>query len=139
MFVRYYPSLFLFANGLVYFVLAWLFFTDATGWFGNLGVTLIDADGYTELRATYVGLFLGLGVFLVHCGSFVQWRGAGMWLALVSYSGLALARSYGLLVLEEGNELMMTLLISEIVLVLLSMLGIYCLGKQGRRARNPYL
>ena len=139
MFSRLYPVFYLLANGLVYFVLAWLFFVDPIAWFGALGVELLNAEGFTELRATYVGLFVGLGIFFLLCASFRQWRGAGMWLALVSYTGLALVRAYGLFVLQQGNEMMMQLLISEAVLVLLALLGCYCLNRQGKRSSNPYL
>lgn len=138
MFSRYYPVLFLLANGLVYLVLAWLFFSATTIWFGNLGIELTDEAGYTELRATYIGLFAGLGVFFLLAALRGQWRSAGMVLALLTYLGLALVRGYGVFVLQQGNELMDQLLFSEVLLILLSLLGLYCLRQQRKQYSNPY-
>lgn len=124
--IRYFPVFYLYANGLVYLVLAWLFASDGVGWFANLGVVLNDAAGYTELRATYVGLFIGLGLFFLLCARITPWRLAGLSLALISYSWLAIVRAYGLFVRGEGNALMGPLLFSEVLLIALALLGLYC-------------
>lgn len=123
---RHFPAFYLYSNGLVYLLLAWLFASDGVSWFANLGIVLNDAGGYTELRATYVGLFIGLGVFFLFCARIEDWRAAGLSLALISYTWLALVRAYGLLIRGEGNALMGQLLLSEVVLIVLALLGLYC-------------
>ena len=139
MFLRAYPTLFLLANSLTYAILVWLFVSAAPTWFANLGIGAVNAAGQTELRATYIGLFAGLAAYFLLCSWLPHWRAAGVVLALLSYLGLALVRGYGIFVLRQSSDLMMQLLVSEIILVLLALLGLYCLHRQRKTTRNPYL
>ena len=56
------PRVFLLVNGLVYGILAALFFVMPRVWFANLGIELIDEMGYTELQTMYVGMMGSLAV-----------------------------------------------------------------------------
>ena len=127
---RHFPAFYLYANGLVYLLLAWLFASDGGAWFANLGIVLNEAGGYTELRATYVGLFIGLGLFFLLCARIEAWRAAGLSLALISYTWLALVRGYGLFIRGEGNALMGQLLLGEVLLIVFALLGLYCLQRR---------
>ena len=62
--IRHFPSVFLLLNGLIYLFLAYLFLTDAAGWFIRLGVSPSEEVGLTELRAMYLGLMFAIGIFM---------------------------------------------------------------------------
>ena len=63
--IRHFPNVFLLLNGLIYLFLAYLFLTDATGWFIRLGVSPSQEVGLTELRAMYLGLMFAIGIFVI--------------------------------------------------------------------------
>lgn len=138
MFARVFPVLFLLCNGVLYCVLAWLFFSAPLQWFATLGVELTDAAGYTDLKATYIGLMGALGLFSLCAALIPAWRQPGLVLALVSYLCLALVRSLGLYVDHAGNELMSQLLLIELLNAALALVGVVCQYQASRRPVNPY-
>jgi hypothetical protein len=62
-FTRFYPGSYLLANGLLYAVLIALFLFAPIVWFANLGIELVDELGYTELKATHIGLMATLVLY----------------------------------------------------------------------------
>jgi hypothetical protein len=136
--LRIFPAFYLLLNALVYLVLAWLFVQAPREWFERLGVVLQDANGYTELRSTYIGLMASLGLFFLLSLLLKSWRVPALALALISYTALALVRAWGLYAEELGNALMQQLLLTEIVSALLAVLALYCQQLYARRPDNPY-
>ena len=138
LFVRIFPGLFLFVNGIIYCVLAYLFIADAQTWFARLGIKLQDATGYTELNTMYIGLMSALGIFSLLSAVSNRLRFAGVVLALISYAALAAVRSWGIFVAVRSNDFMLQLLWAELASVLLAALALYCLQRSKRQAANPY-
>lgn len=137
MFTRLFPVILLLANGLVYLVLAWLFIDSPRQWFANLGISLEDEVGYTELRTMYIGVMASLGLFFLLAVWLRNWRIPALSLALISYSLLAIVRAWGLYVEDAGNAFMQQLLISELVSALAAAIALVCLRRAGRTALNP--
>ena len=55
MLAKFFPAALLYLNGVLYCAVAWLFISDAQGWFSELGISTRSAVGLTELRSLYVG------------------------------------------------------------------------------------
>jgi hypothetical protein len=135
---RLYPGLYLFLNGLLYFGLAMLFFTEPLAWFGRLQVNLVDMAGYTELKTMYVGVMVALGAFFMVAALIESWRPPGVVLAVFSFAGLATVRGWGIYVEQVYNELIYQLLLVEIADLLAGLLALYCLELIRRKKKNPY-
>jgi hypothetical protein len=138
LFVRIFPGLFLFVNGIIYCVLAYLFIADSQTWFASLGIELQDATGYTELNTMYIGLMSALGIFSLLSAISSRLRFAGVVLALISYAALAAVRSWGIFVAVRSNSFMLQLLWAELASLLLAALALYCLQRSKRQVANPY-
>lgn len=122
-FIRFLPQTLLLVNGVIYFAIGVVFCLDAERWFGNIGVTLVDPVGYTELRAVYGGMMLALGIFLVLCARIRDWVIPGTAFLLISYLGLVLARSQGMFLLGQSSPMIVQLYVIEWVSLVLSALA----------------
>lgn len=125
--MRVLPAAFLYLNGLLYAYVAWLFLSDPQAWFEALGVSMRSGVGLTELRSTYSGFFGGLSVFLILCAWKKEWVEPGTLLLVVSYAGLVGVRSWGILVDEAYNDLLLQIYIAEwfsLVLALLAWMSV---------------
>ena len=136
---RIYPGIYLFFNGTLYCVLAWLFLVEPLVWFDRLRVNLLDASGYAELKTMYVGVMGALGIFFLSAALLETWRLPGVSLAVISYAGLAAVRGWEIFQDQAYNELIFQLLIIEMVDLLAGVLALYCLYLVRRQWRNPYL
>lgn len=124
MLAKFFPAALLYLNGVLYCAVAWLFISDAQGWFSELGISTRSAVGLTELRSLYVGFMAGFGLFLLLCGWKKEFRAQGVVLLAFSYAGLVLARSWGILVEEDYNDLILQIYIAEWLSLVLSLLAI---------------
>jgi hypothetical protein len=125
--MRVFPILFLYLNAAVYAWVAWLFLFDPQKWFEVVGVVLSNAVGWTELRAVYGGFFAGIAMFLLLCGWRRAWVEPGIALLTLTYVGLVAARSWGILVDNAYNDLILQIYIVEWCSLLLSLLALFCL------------
>lgn len=137
MFVRLFPVTYLLLNGVIYLLLAWIFIDQPRNWFANLGITLQDETGYTELKTMYIGLMGSLGLYFITAAELKPWRTPALGLALISYTALALVRAYGLYIEGLGNDFMGQLLLAEIVSALLAIIALYCQQRAARRTLHP--
>jgi len=96
-----------------------------TGWTAKaaakLGISLGTPHGTTDFRATYGGMLLAAGFFFF----FAVLRGSiplesASWLSLLLYLGLGVTRLYGVLTEKPTTRLMITFLIIELTLAVLS-------------------
>lgn len=129
MLAKTFPAALLYLNGLLYLGVAWLFASDADTWLRNLGISTRSAVGMTELRALYVGFMAAFGLFLLLCGRKQEWRFQGVLLMVLSYAGLVIARSWGILVEEDYNDLIFQIYITEWLALVLSLLAILSLRR----------
>jgi len=125
MLARYFPTALLVLNGLLYCYVAWLFIADPVAWFNALEVNLRSTVGYTELQAVYAGLLGALGLFFLLCAWQRQHQGAGVLLLVISYAGLVAVRSYGILVEQAYNTLILQIYIAEWLALLLALVAMF--------------
>lgn len=124
MLAKFFPTTLLYVNGVLYCAVAWLFISDAQGWFSELEISTRSAVGLTELRALYVGFMAGFGLFLLLCAWRREWRGQGVVLLAFTYAGLVLARSWGILFEDDYNDLILQIYIGEWLALVLALLAI---------------
>ena len=128
--MRVFPAGFLYLNGALYAVVAWLFLGDPQLWFDALGINVRSGVGLTELRSTYVGLLGGLAIFLLLCGWKKEWVEPGTLFLVVSYAGLVAVRSWGILVDDAYNDLLLQIYITEWLSLLLALLAWFSLKRR---------
>ena len=137
-FSEFFPPIFLLLNGALYLLIAWLFGSDPQTWFAAVDISLPGAVGMTELRATYVGLLAGTGLFLIIAGMVENLQlGATLYL-LFAYAGFATLRGWGIFIQRAYNDLIMQLFIAELLSVAGTIVALYCIYLNGLRRRNPY-
>jgi hypothetical protein len=90
--------------------------TDPSG-FGTLA-----PEALTDLRATYGGLQVGIGGFLIWTASNVSRHRAGLMLVAVLLPAVAVARAYGLVVDGEATAGMLGALAFEIALSVIAVM-----------------
>ncbi len=120
-------------------MLAVLFIVDSQQWFINLAIQLSDNTGYTELQAMYIGLMGAIGIFSLFCAYYKKLQLAGLIFALISYSGLAVARAWGIFIDNAYNEFMVQLLLAEIVSIAAAGFGLYCIYQCERTSQKQLL
>ena len=85
-----------------------------------LELSLPTAMARTDVRATYGGLELGLGVFLILCVVRREWTRAGLWALALATGGFAAGRIVGLAFERTISSVMAGFLALEIVVTLLA-------------------
>lgn len=128
--LRFFPPALLYLNGAIYLWVGWLFISDPQTWLEALGVSLRSDLGITDLRAVYGGFLAGFGFFLLLSGWKSDWHGPGVWLLALTYAGLVAARSWGIVVVGEYNDLILQVYIAEWVSLLLSLLALFSLRRR---------
>jgi hypothetical protein len=123
-FIKVFPAILLAFNGVVYVAIGIIFSLDAERWFGNVGVTLADPVGFTELRAVYGGLMLAMGIFFLLSIRVRNWLVPGTAFLLISYFGLVLARSQGIFLLGQSTPVIMQIYLIEWVCLILSAIAL---------------
>ena len=115
-----------FARGLL-FSCALVFIVVGAGFlllpvqFGQvLEISLPTATARTDVRATYGGLELGLGIFLVLCALRREWIRPGLWALALSTGGFATGRLTALLFEGTISSFMLAFLVTEIVVTLIA-------------------
>ena len=115
-----------FARGLL-FSCALVFIVVGAGFlllpvqFGQvLEISLPTAMARTDVRATYGGLELGLGIFLVLCSFQREWIRPGLWALALSTGGFATGRLTALLFEGTISNFMLGFLVIEIVVTLIA-------------------
>jgi len=137
-FSEYFPAVFLFLNGVVYCVIAWLFGSDPDTWFAAVEIQLLSSLGFTELNSIYVGLLAGTGLFLIVSAMVENLQVGATVYMLFSYTGLAAVRGWGIFINQEFNDLMVRLFLAESLSVAGTVVAMYCLYLANLRKRNPY-
>ena len=79
--------------------------------------------GLTDMRATYGGLSLGIGLFLGHCAHIGALR-PGLLASLLVLSCAALGRLLGIFLEGEPTSMMVLLLTAEIIFSVLSVVAL---------------
>ena len=112
----------LFACALI-FVVAGAAFLVAPEQFGKvIELSAPTAMARTDVRATYGGLELGIGIFLIICAARSEWIRAGLWALGLATGGFATGRLTGILVEGTASRLMLICLVTEIIVTFLSIL-----------------
>jgi len=86
----------------------------------SIGVTLTDATARTDVRATYGGMVLGVGLFFGWAALAPERLDAGLWSMLLVYGGLALGRIVALATGERLGAMMWTFLAIEVAVAIAS-------------------
>ena len=74
----------------------------------------------TDVRATYGGLELGIGIFLIICVIRSEWLRPGLCALGLATGGFATGRMIGILIEGTVNRLMLGFLVLEIIVTFLS-------------------
>ena len=112
-FTRLYPGSYLLANGLLYAVLMALLLFAPIVWFANLGIELVDELGYTELKATHIGLMATLVLHSLLGALQERFLDPAPLLFLFSYAALASVRAWGILAESISDSFTLQLLYAE--------------------------
>ncbi|HJZ81766.1 MAG TPA: DUF4345 domain-containing protein [Pyrinomonadaceae bacterium] len=87
-------------------------------------ISLPTAMARTDVRATYGGLELGFGIFLILCVVRREWTRGGTWALLLATGGFATGRLFGLLFERTLHPLMLVFLLIELVVTSLGVLAL---------------
>ena len=87
-----------------------------------LEISAVTPLARTDLRATYGGLELGVGIFLLLCLVRRSWIGPGLSALALATGGFATGRLIGFALERTLNPLMLGFLFIEIVVTVLSIL-----------------
>ncbi len=100
-------------------VIGLLFLYDPVRWAGSLDIEARTDVGRVDLRATYGGGFLALGLFWFWCALDPSRSSAALWSMALVYGGLALGRVLGGLAGHKLDPKMTWFLIFELAAVAL--------------------
>jgi len=90
--------------------------------FGDvLEISLPTAMARTDVRATYGGLELGLGIFLILCVVRSEWIRPGLWALALTVGGFAFGRVVGFVAEGTLNNFMLFFLALELAVALLAL------------------
>ncbi len=107
----------------------WLFWIPEA--LEGIGIVLGTAEARIDIRATYGGLELGLGTFLLMCVSRPEWIRPGLVASACGVAGLGVGRLGGILLEGEGTPLMWMFLGIEVV-----MTGVYLMAIRANSAQS---
>jgi hypothetical protein len=118
----------LFSCALVFIVVGAGFLLIPVQYAHVLEISLPTAMARTDVRATYGGLELGFGIFLVLCAFRPEWIRPGLWALALSTGGFATGRLTALLFEGTISNFMLVFLVIEI---LVTLLAIFLLRRAG--------
>ena len=85
-----------------------------------LEISLPTAMARMDVRATYGGLELGFGIFLILCAMRRDWIRPGLWALALATGGFAAGRLVGLLAEGTITRFMLSFLVLELLVTLLA-------------------
>lgn len=109
-----------FASALIFIVVGAGFLLIPGQYADILEISLPTAMARTDVRATYGGLELGFGVFLVLCVVRREWIRPGLWALALGTGGFAAGRLVGLVTEGTINNFMLFFLALELAVTLLA-------------------
>ena len=86
-----------------------------------LEISLPTAMARTDVRATYGGLELGFGIFLILCVARREWVRPGLWALALTVGGFAIGRLVGFVAEGTINNFMLFFLALELAVALLAL------------------
>ncbi len=112
------PRILLLGSAAIFIVVGALFLIIPQPFAAVLEIAAPTAMARTDLRATYGGLELGFGIFLVICVLKRQWMQPGLLALALATGGFAAGRLVSLIVEGTISRLMLMFMILEIVVTL---------------------
>ena len=109
-----------FASALIFIVVGAGFLLIPRQYANILEISLPTAVARTDVRATYGGLELGFGIFLVLCVVRREWIRPGLWALALGTGGFATGRLVGLVAEGTINNFMLFFLMLELAVTLLA-------------------
>ena len=126
---RLFPPALLLLNGIIYLAVAWLFVSDPIRWFDVLGVAVRGGAAVTELRAIYGGLSAGIGIALLVFACRKEWVEPGTLLLVLTYGAIVAVRSWGILVENAYNDMLLRIYIGEWLSLVMALLALFSLRR----------
>lgn len=109
-----------FASALIFIVVGAGFLLIPRQCADILEISLPTAMARTDVRATYGGLELGFGIFLILCVVRHEWMRPGLWALALTVGGFATGRLVGLIAEGTINNFMLFFLVLELAVALLA-------------------
>jgi hypothetical protein len=109
-----------FASALIFVVVGAGFLLIPKRYGDALEISLPTAMARTDVRATYGGLELGLGIFLIICVVRREWIRPGLWALALTVGGFATGRLVGFVAEGTINNFMLFFLVLELAVALLA-------------------
>ena len=110
----------LFASALIFIIVGAGFLVIPRPYADVLEISLPTAMARTDVRATYGGLELGFGIFLILCVVRREWIRPGLWALALATGGFATGRLIGFLAEGTISNFMLVFLALEVVVTLLA-------------------
>jgi len=110
-----------FASALIFVVVGAGFLLIPRQFGGVLELSLPTAMARTDVRATYGGLELGFGIFLILCVVRREWIGPGLWALALTVGGFAIGRVVGFIAEGTINNFMLFFLVLELAVALVAL------------------
>ena len=110
-----------FASALIFVVVGAGFLLIPRQLGGVLELSLPTAMARTDVRATYGGLELGFGIFLILCVVRREWIRPGLWALALTVGGFAIGRVVGFVAEGTINNFMLFFLVLELAVALLAL------------------
>lgn len=111
-----------FASALIFVLVGAGFLLIPKQFAGVLEISLPTAMARTDVRATYGGLELGLGIFLILCVVRREWIRPGLWAVALTVGGFAAGRLVGFVAEGKINNFMLFFLVLELAVTLLAVI-----------------
>lgn len=100
------------------------FLIDPLGTLAAVGISATGDIAATEFRAFYGGVEVGVGLALIAADLAPGYRRAGLWLCLLSYGGIGLARGLGIALSGIATNFLWFALCTELGLAILAALAL---------------
>jgi hypothetical protein len=109
------PALLLWLGALVFGVIGLLFLAAPVRWARLVEISLPTPMSRTDLRATYGGFDLALGIFLAICALNPAWHAPGLLACGLALLGFAAGRLVGFLAEGSAQRLMLIFFALELI------------------------
>ena len=124
-------------TGLIYLVFGVFFLVDPEQAATIVCFWLGGPTAFTEVRAFYGGLEIGLAAFLVVCAVVRRFGPAGLLATLLLCGGTAAGRLVGMVVDESRSTVVVVSLAVELIVMALAAIALWRVGLQPRERENP--